>query len=170
MHTHTATGHNVDTTWENTMGGRLAGKAEIEALKWGCGTLERYTIHNDMNYKAMAMNNLTDHCREENKQGILNLGCSHHYLLLAAPYRNRRETRNPFRVTIPNGKAIESTHEGELKIEALPEATRHVHILPGLANHSLVSVCQLCNSGCQVMFRADKVLMYDALKKVIMVG
>ena len=35
---------------------------------------------------------------------------------------------NPVRVTIPNGKAIESTHEGELNIEALPEAVRHVYI------------------------------------------
>ena len=58
--------------------------------------------------------------------------------MLAAPCRNRRETRNPVRVTIPNGKTIESTHERELRIEALPEAARHVHMLPGLANHSLV--------------------------------
>ena len=74
------------------------------------------------------MNNVTDHCREKKKEGILDSGCSHHYLLLAAPCRNRRETRNPVRVTIPNRKTIESTHEGELRIEALPEAARHVHI------------------------------------------
>ena len=97
-------------------------------------------------------------------------GCSHHYLLLAAPCRNRRETRNPVRVTIPNGKTIESTHEGELRIEALPEAARHVHILPGLANHSLVSVGQLCDTGCQVLFRIDKVLVYNKEKEIIMVG
>ena len=86
------------------------------------------TIHKDINNIALAMNNVTNHCREENKEGILDSGCSHHYLLLAAPCRNRRETRKPVRVTIPNGKTIESTYEGELKMEALPEAARHVHI------------------------------------------
>ena len=74
--------------------------------------MERDNIHNNINYKAMAMNNVTGHCREESKEGILDSGCSHHYLLLAAPCRNRRETRNPVRVTIPNGKMIDSTHEG----------------------------------------------------------
>ena len=92
------------------------------------------------------MNNVTDHCREEKKEEIFDSGYSHHYLLLAVPCRNRRKTRNPVRVTIPNKKTIEPTHEGELKIEALPEAARHVHILPGLANHSLVSVGKLCDT------------------------
>ena len=31
-------------------------------------------IHKDINNKALAMNNVTDHCREEKKEGILDQG------------------------------------------------------------------------------------------------
>ena len=38
---------------------------------WGGGAVERDTIHNNINYKAMVMNNVTHHCLEEKKEGIL---------------------------------------------------------------------------------------------------
>jgi hypothetical protein len=31
------------------------------------------------------------------------------------------------------------------------------HILPGLAQHSLLSVVQMCDSGCSVTFTVDKI-------------
>ena len=57
-----------------------------------------------------------------------------------------------------------------MRIEALPEAARHVHILPGLVNNSLVYDAQLCDTVCQVLFRIDKVLVYNKEKEIIMVG
>ena len=97
-------------------------------------------------------------------------GCSYHFLLLLAPCRNWRETNKLIRITIPSGKALESTHEGDLNIEVLPEAAWHPHIWPGLANHYLLSVRKNCNAGCQVLFQINKVVVFDAADKAIMVG
>ena len=63
-----------------------------------------------------------------------------------------------------------SAHEEELNIEALPAVARHAHILPGLANHSLLFVGQLCDAGCKFLFRVDTVLLFVVDKKCIMVG
>ena len=50
-----------------------------------------------------------------------------------------------------------STHEAELDIPSLPLAARRVHIVPALSTVSLLSMGQLCDSGCQVLFDATSV-------------
>jgi hypothetical protein len=40
---------------------------------------------------------------------------------------------------------------------SLPNETRQAHILPGLAHHSLLSLGQMCDSGCAVTFTSNKV-------------
>ena len=50
-----------------------------------------------------------------------------------------------------------STHEAELDFPALPPAARHVHIVPDLKNHTLISIGQLCDAGCDVIFDATTV-------------
>ena len=50
-----------------------------------------------------------------------------------------------------------STHEAELDLPQLPLAARHVHIVPSLSTHSLLSMGQLCDSGCEVTFTAKHV-------------
>jgi hypothetical protein len=40
---------------------------------------------------------------------------------------------------------------------SLPHAARQAHILPGLAQHSLLYLGQMCDSGCAVTFTATKV-------------
>jgi hypothetical protein len=39
-----------------------------------------------------------------------------------------------------------------LDIPALPASAQHAHIIPGLASHSLISIVNLCNTGCNVAF------------------
>jgi hypothetical protein len=41
-----------------------------------------------------------------------------------------------------------STHEANLDIPMLPDIATHAHILPDLQTHSLISLGQLCDSGC----------------------
>jgi hypothetical protein len=56
-----------------------------------------------------------------------------------------------------NGATIASTHTATLNLTSLPHASRQAHILPGLAQHSLLYVGQMCDSGCAVTFTATKV-------------
>ena len=50
-----------------------------------------------------------------------------------------------------------STHEADLDLPCLPAAARRVHIVPALKTHSLLSIGQLCDSGCDVTFSATAV-------------
>ena len=50
-----------------------------------------------------------------------------------------------------------STHEGELDIPALPLSARLAHVVPALTDQSLISIGQLCDSGCNVTFNATSV-------------
>jgi hypothetical protein len=57
----------------------------------------------------------------------------------------------------PMGDTITSMHTATLNMPSLPQASRPAHILPGLAQHSLLSVKQICDSGCSVTFTASYV-------------
>jgi hypothetical protein len=60
-------------------------------------------------------------------------------------------------VRLPNGDTLTSTHTATLNMPSLPQAARLAHILTGLAQHSLLSVGQMCDSGCSVTFTASNV-------------
>ena len=47
-----------------------------------------------------------------------------------------------------------STHEADLDLPCLPLAARRVHIVPALRTHSLLSMGQLCDAGCEILFTA----------------
>ena len=77
--------------------------------------MRRNIIQNIINDKATAMNI------------VRNIGFKV-FTPLSLTCRNWRETKKLIIVSIPNGKALESTHEGALNIEALPALEQHVHI------------------------------------------
>ena len=54
---------------------------------------------------------------------------------------------------------MQSTHEGELDLPSIPKAARKVHIVPDLeqGNGTLLSVGQLCDSGCIANFTKSNV-------------
>ena len=55
--------------------------------------------------------------------------------------------------TLPNGHIVQATHEGALKIKNnLTPAALQVLVFPNLTNESLVSIGQLCDDGCIVLF------------------
>ena len=77
------------------------------------------------------------------------------------PLQNVRPTTDPLSIQNPNGTHMKSTHEGELPLDKLPMNARRAHRVPALASYSLISVPQLCDAGCDVIFSADtaKVIM-----------
>jgi hypothetical protein len=50
---------------------------------------------------------------------------------------------------------------------SLPHTARQAHILPGLAQHSLLSVGQLCDSGCSVTFTAAEVTVKNGESTIL---
>jgi hypothetical protein len=80
-----------------------------------------------------------------------------YFLIANAHCKNKVLTQTPLEVRLPNGATIASAHTATLNLLSLPNAARQAHILPGLDQHSLLYVGQVCDSGCAVTFTANKV-------------
>jgi hypothetical protein len=73
-------------------------------------------------------------------------------------------------VRLPNGATMESSHTAELDIPELNAAASKTHVLTGMANHSLLSVGQLCDEGYIVTFKQDTVTICDSGNSQILSG
>jgi hypothetical protein len=71
---------------------------------------------------------------------------------------------------LPNDDTMDSTHTASLDIPELSQAPSIAHVFPGMENHSLLSVGQLCNEGYYVTFRIDGVALYNSPEKAILKG
>jgi hypothetical protein len=65
---------------------------------------------------------------------------------------------------------MESSHTAELDIPELNAAASKAHVFPGMANHSLLSVGQLCDEGYIVTFKQASVTICDSKKSQILNG
>ena len=90
-------------------------------------------------------------------QAIANSGSTLHFCTIRAPVINKRPANPPIGIENVNGHIMYSTHEAELDIPNLPLAACHVHIVPDLSNFSLISIGQLCDSNCSVIFDRNMV-------------
>ncbi|NCG02080.1 MAG: hypothetical protein GWP22_01255, partial [Actinomycetales bacterium] len=90
----------------------------------------------------------------ERSLGCSDSGTTSHFIMKDAMEHvtNIRPTKNPIRISCPDGSVIHSTHECNLDIPWLPDEMTRAHIVPGLKNASLVSTRIFCNAGCRVIF------------------
>jgi hypothetical protein len=65
---------------------------------------------------------------------------------------------------------MESSHTAELNIPHLNAAASIAHVSPGMTNHYLISVRQLCNEGYVVTFKDASVTVCDSQKFQILSG
>jgi hypothetical protein len=65
---------------------------------------------------------------------------------------------------------MESSHTSELDIPELNAAASKAHVSPGMANHSLLSVGQLCDEGYIVTFKNASVTVCNSQKWQILSG
>jgi hypothetical protein len=72
-------------------------------------------------------------------------------MLVNAPCLNKVKSQNPLTVRLPNGATMDSSNA----------AASIAHVLPGMANHSLISFGQLCNKGYTVTFKNTLVTICD---------
>jgi hypothetical protein len=101
---------------------------------------------------------------EPHETAIVDSGCTGHFLLVNAPCLNKIKSQTPLTVRLPNGATMESSHTAELNIPHLNAAASIVHVLPGMANHFLLSVGKLCNEGYVVTFKDASVTVCDSQK------
>jgi hypothetical protein len=73
-------------------------------------------------------------------------------------------------VRLPNGATMDSSHTAELDIPELNAAVSKAHVSPGMANHSLLSVGQLCDKGYIVTFKHASVTVCNSQKSQILNG
>jgi hypothetical protein len=88
--------------------------------------------------------------------------CTGHFLLVNASCLNKVKSRTPLTVRLPKGATMESSHTAELDIPELNAAASTSHVFPGMANHSLLSVGQLCDEGYIVTFKQASVTICDS--------
>jgi hypothetical protein len=98
---------------------------------------------------------------------LLDSGCTGHFLLANAICTHKVLAETPLEVCMPNGTTIASTHTATLNMPSLQYASRQAHILHGLAQHSLLSVGEMCDSGCAVTFTATKVTVTNGGSEIL---
>jgi hypothetical protein len=96
--------------------------------------------------------------------------CTGHFLLVNAPCLNKVKSQTPLTVRLPNGATIESSHTADLDIPELNVAASKAHVFPGMANHSLLSVGQLCDEGYIVTFKNASVTVCNSQELQILSG
>jgi hypothetical protein len=101
---------------------------------------------------------------------IVDSGCTGHFLLVNAPCLNKVKSQNPLTERLPNGATMESSHTAEINIPELNAAASIAYVFPGMANHSLLSVGQLCNEGYIVTFKKALVTICDPQEFQILSG
>jgi hypothetical protein len=89
-------------------------------------------------------------------------GCTGHFLLVNAPCLNKVKSQTPWTVRLPNGATTESSHTADLDIPEMNAVAFKAHVSPGIENHSLLSVGQLCDEGYIVTFKQDTVIICNS--------
>jgi hypothetical protein len=77
---------------------------------------------------------------------------------------------NPVNSTLPNGATMESSQTADVSIPELNAAASKAHVFPGMANHSLLSVGQVCNEGYIVTFKNASVTVCNSQEFQILSG
>jgi hypothetical protein len=105
------------------------------------------------------MNNLVIHHTAYSSTGpqttytsIADSGATAHFVTVNVLVINKQIDVVPLAIYNPNDAIIYSTHTAEINVPSLPRSTRVCHIVLGLRSYSLISIGQLCDAGCEVLF------------------
>ncbi|KAL7480670.1 hypothetical protein ACHAW6_006341, partial [Cyclotella cf. meneghiniana] len=90
-----------------------------------------------------------------NNFAIVDSGASDNYFTPTANVKAKTTLHQPIQVTLPDQSTLRSSHACELDLP-LPKTAKQGYVIPGMKNHSLISVTKLCNAGCKVVFSHDE--------------
>jgi hypothetical protein len=150
-------GHKTKATRADNMGGSQANR------EWCSGAT---TLNNNSTFEVCQ----TPPLLKPHETAIVDSGCTVNFLLVNAPCLNKVKSRTPLTVRLPNGDTMESSHTAELDIPELNAAASKAHVFPAMANHSLLSVGQLCDEGYIVTFKQAEVTICDSRNSQILSG
>eukprot|EP00804_Cyclotella_cryptica_P002037 CCRYP_007430-RA/>CCRYP_007430-RA protein AED:0.43 eAED:0.37 QI:0/0/0/0.66/0/0/3/0/294 len=89
------------------------------------------------NYYALLAEN-----QAKDDYAIVDLGASDNYLTLTANVKSKTTQHHPIQVTLPDTTTLRSSHKCKLDVP-LPKTANKGYVLPGMRNHSLISVTKL---------------------------
>ena len=95
----------------------------------------------------------------QRQRAIADTGCTGHFLPIAAANDSYTPTDNGLTVQLPNGEQMRATKTGMLDLPTLPPQARVAHVFPQMTGRPLVSIGQLCDSGCTATFTNNKVIV-----------
>jgi hypothetical protein len=150
-------GHKKEATRADNMGGSQVNR---ELYSWAT------TLNNNSTFEFCR----TPPLLKQHETTIVDSGCTGHFLLVNASCLNKVKSRTPLMVRLPNGATMESSHTSELDIPEWNADASKAHFFPGMANHSLLSVGQLCDEGYIVTFKQTSVTICDSEKSQILNG
>lgn len=101
---------------------------------------------------------------------IIDSGCTGHYFPTINPLINITPTTHGLPVTLPDSTIITSSHTGSLQIPTLPPQAQKAYIFPELTSSALLSVGQLCDSDCTVIFNKNNMLVKNNNGQEILSG
>ena len=122
---------------------------------------------------ASKLNNPLVHTQHSCNKVVLDTGATHHFFSSHPspshdlPLTDMRPVTDGINVLLPNHAKIQATHKANLNVPHLPSAARAVHLFPSLASSSLLSVGQLCDSGCTATFTDTSALITRKGKTII---
>jgi hypothetical protein len=150
-------GHKMEATRADNMGGSQANRELCSGAT---------TLNNNSTFEVCR----TPPLLNQHETAVVDSGCTSHFLLVNAPCLNKVKSRTPLTVRLQKGATMESSHTADLDIPELNAAASKSHNFPGMANHSLLSVGQLCDKGYIVTFKQDTVTICDSGKSQILSG
>ena len=84
--------------------------------------------------------------------GIFDSGSTGHFLTPESPQDDSKTQNQPLVIKQPDGNIMVSEHKSQLKIfKQLPKEAREAYSFKHIT-YPLISVAQLCDSGCMVIF------------------
>jgi hypothetical protein len=86
---------------------------------------------------------------------ITDSGATGHFFKVSSNLFGLKPATNSIIVSLPYGAHIKNTHTGTLPIPGLTPSACRAHVFPSLQSHSLLSIGQLCNHGCNTVFTND---------------
>jgi hypothetical protein len=86
---------------------------------------------------------------------ITDTGATSIFIMDGVEVENKRLTKMPLIINLPDGRKVKLTHECNINIPGLP-CTLTGHIVPTLAVASLISIRLLCKAGGKVIFDNKK--------------
>jgi hypothetical protein len=89
-------------------------------------------------------------------RAIADTGATSIFIMDGVEVENRRITKKPLIINLPDGRKVRLTHECDINIPGLP-CTLTGHIMPTLAVASLIGIRPLCKAGCKVILTAKNV-------------